>query len=555
MNTGQTLDLNGQLVAAVRDPVLLRAGAALASNDLATAERVLKQRLLETPFNVAAIRMLAEVAARVGRPAEAERLLRRALELTPDFGAARLNLAIVLQRTNRFEEAHTEVERVLAHDPDNKGAMALLGATAARLGRFEEAIGAYERILERFPDQPRLWISLGHVLKTVGRRQDAIGAYRRAIGQAPTLGEAWWSLANLKTVEFTSADVTTMEEALTHAPTRENRYHLHFALGKAFEDSYDDSGAFDHYCAANRLRREDLLYDANELTVRVARIHSTLTRQVFETRRGAGFASAEPIFIVGVPRSGSTLVEQILASHRLVEGTAELPDLLAIADELAGRNPGGPSTGEHSTSTYIDRLLTLSSEELARLGRSYLDRTRAQRRTERPFFIDKMPNNFVHVGLIHMILPHAKIIDARRHPMATGFSCFKQHFASGQEFTYDLEDLGRYWRDYEALMDHYDAVLPGRVHRVLHEQLVESPEREVRALLHYCGLEFEAACLEFHRTERAIRTASSEQVRQPLTRASLGQWRRFEPKLETLQRALGDSVSRYEASLSSAAAW
>jgi tetratricopeptide (TPR) repeat protein len=532
--------LERALAEAKQDPALLRAALALVENDLPVAESILRPHLAASPFDVAAIRMLAEVAGRIGRYKDAEALLRRALELAPDFTAARANLATALYRQNRPAEAVDVLDGITDDEPDYLGHRNLKAAALSRIGGYEEAIRLYEEVLARRPGQPKVWMSFGHVLKTVGRTADGVEAYRRAIRIAPTLGEAWWSLANLKIVKLGAEDVAAMEAALaSHGLAEPDRLHLHFALGKALEDAGEPERAFRHYEEGNRIRRTSIDYDADEVTAHVDRSIALLTPAFFAARSGQGSPAPDPIFILGMPRAGSTLVEQILASHKLVEGTMELPDIPALARRMAGpREEGGDDR-------YRERLAALSGDALRAIGEDYLDRTRVQRREGRPYFIDKMPNNWVHVGLIHLILPKAKIIDARRHPLDCCVSNFRQHYARGQGFSYSLTDMGRYYADYVRLMAHIDAVLPGRVHRVIHERLLDDPEREVRALLAYLGLDFDAACLAFHENKRAVRTASSEQVRRPINREGVGQWRAFEPWLEPLKDALGPVLDSY----------
>lgn len=521
--------------ASVRDPLLMRAAQALVNNELHTAETILRPHLKRKPTDYAAIRMMAELAARIGRMKDAENLLRRALELAPGFTAARQNLAMLLYRQNRPAEALAELDIVLAEEPSNMAALSLRAAALSRIGEYDQAISIYASVLEKLPEQPKIWMSYGHVLKTVGRRQDSIDAYRRAISVTPTLGEVWWSLANLKTVKFDHGDIAAMKTALTVENLEcEDRFHLHFALGKALADAGEAEEAFAHYAEGNRLRREELVYDPDEITGHVQRSEAFFTSGLFESRRGQGCPAPDPIFILGMPRAGSTLIEQILASHPMVEGTMELPDIASMVRRISGEKK-----------LYPECLGSLSAEELAELGQEYLDRTRVQRKTDRPFFIDKMPNNWAHIGFIHLILPNAKIIDARRHPLDCCFSNFKQHFAKGQGFTYNLGELGRYYRDYVLLLRHFDAVLPGRVHRVFHERIIDDPEGEVRRLLDYLGLPFDAACLRFYENDRAVRTASSEQVRRPINRDGVGQWRPFEPWLEPLKEALGTVLVRY----------
>lgn len=512
-------------------PPLMEAALALHDNRLPEAERGLKSYLKQDPFDARAIRMLAELAGRIGRNRDAETLLRRALELAPGFTAARANLAIVLYRQNRPTEALAELDRLMDSEPDHIGHANLKAAALGRLGAFEEAIALYERVLAVAPAQPKVWMSFGHMLKTVGRQADGVAAYRRAIGLRPALGEAWWSLANLKIVRFADADVAAMEQSLADADiATEDRFHLDFALGKAWEDRGDADRAFAHYAAGNALRRTEIAYDANETARFVDDLVDLATPGFFAERSGWGCAAPDPIFVLGMPRAGSTLVEQILASHSQVEGTTELPDLPAMARRIGGY-PGG--------------LTTLTEARARELGEEYLRRASVQRRTDRPFFVDKLPNNWAHVALIRLILPNATIIDARRDPRACCFSNFKQHFARGQGFSYALDDMGRYYRDYVRLMAHVDRVQPGRVLRVIHEELVDAPEQGIRALLDGCGLPFEEGCLDFHRTERAVRTASSEQVRQPIFRGGDAAWRPFATHLGALEAALGDVIAAY----------
>ena len=513
-------------------PRLIEAALALSANDLPRAEPLLRAHLKDDPFDVRAIRMFAELAGRIGRYRDAESLLRRAIEIAPDFTPARSNLALVLYRTNRPAEAIAELERVTLEEPDELGHANLQAAAHGRLGDFDEALALYERVLRDIPGNPRVWMSFGHMAKTVGRSDDGIDAYRRAIALRPELGEAWWSLANLKTFRFTDAEVEQMRDLLAGDKLAdEDRFHLDFTLGKALEDRGDHKASFAHYDAGNALRRQGLRYSADEMTDLVDRMIALAAPEFFAARTGQGCTARDPVFILGMPRAGSTLVEQILSSHSQVEGTSELHDIPALTRDLGA---------------YPRALADLSADRLRELGESYLARTRIQRRTDRPLFIDKLPNNWLHIAFIRLILPNATIIDARRHPLGCCFSNFKQHFARGQAFSYSLDDMGRYYRDYVRLMAHFDAVMPGHVHRVIYERMVDDTEAEVRALLDHCSLPFEEACLAFHQTQRPVRTASSEQVRQPINRDGTEAWKPFEPWLDPLKAALGPALNAWD---------
>ena len=513
-------------------PRMIEAGAALVDNRLDVAERLLRAQLKDDPFDAAAIRMMAELAARLGRMGDAENLLRRAVEIAPEFTAARNNLALVLNRTGRYAEALAELDTIFAQEPNEIGHRNLKASILGRLGRFEEAIELYRGVLAEVPRQPRLWLSLGTMLKTIGRLDEAIAAYREAIARQPTLGEAWWSLANLKTVRFNAADIAAMEGALA-APESddEDRLHIDFALGKAMHDAKRFETAFGHYRAANALRLKRDPHRRRDITGIVDRSIEVVTADLFGPRRG-GAAARDPIFVLGMPRAGSTLVEQILSSHHAIEGTGELPDLPAIA---------------RSIESYPAALPGLSAEDRTRMGEAYLDRAASQRQTDRPRFVDKLPNNWLFVPFILAALPNATIIDIRRHPVGCCLANYRQHFARGQAFAYDLIDLGTYYTDYVRLMAHVDAVAPGRVHRVIYEQLVDDTEGEVRRMLAACGLPFDPACLAFHQTERAIRTPSSEQVRQPIYRDAVEEWRHYEPWIGELEALLAPITAAYPA--------
>jgi Tfp pilus assembly protein PilF len=522
--------------AGIRNPQLMAAALALYENRLHDAEPVLKSHLKRDPLDVAAIRMLAELAGRLGRFHDAENLLRRAVELAPYFVPARSNLALVLYRQGRAEEAISELDNVLDRDPDDIGAANLKAAAVGRIGDYAEAVALYETVLKAKPEQEKIWLSYGHVLKTIGKRDDSVAAYRRAVELKPAYGEAYWSLANLKTVRFRDEELAMMEGQLTRDDiATEDRFHIDFALGKAFEDRKLWHKSFAHYEAGNRLRRLELDYDAEEQSAMIASRSAQMTPEFFEKRVG-GCAGSDPIFILGMPRAGSTLIEQILASHSQIEGTQELPDISMIAQRIAGND---------DARGYCAGLEKLSLEDRQRIGAEYLNRTRIHRKTDKPYFIDKMPNNWQHIGLIQMILPNAKIIDARRHPMDCCFSNFKQHFARGQSFSYSLNDVGQFYKDYAEHMQQVDQVLPGRVHRVFHEALVANPEAEIRSLLKYLNMPFEKNCLQFWQNERAVQTPSAEQVRKPINRDGMDRWRHYERWLAPLHESLDGVLQNY----------
>jgi tetratricopeptide (TPR) repeat protein len=523
----------------IRNPALIAAALAINEDRLHEAEPVLRAHLKADPMDVAAIRLMAQLAARIGRYKDSENLLLRALELAPGFTVARSNLAGIYYRQNRFEDAVETLNAVLAEQSDDVASRNLKAAALGRIGDYEEALALYAEMTARFPDNAKLWMSQGHLLKTVGRQDESIAAYRAALMVEPTLGEVWWSLANLKTVQFDDADIAAMQAALKSPGLNdEDRFHLDFALGKAFDDRREAEPAFAHYAAANGLRRASLDYDPQVMTDHVDAMIARFTPAFVSSRKGQGHDAPDAIFILGMPRAGSTLIEQILASHSAIEGTMELPDMPAIA--LREGRGGGPAG-------WVDALSDMPVSRLAELGAEFIERTRIQRKTDKPLFIDKLPNNWIYTGLINLILPNSKIIDARRHPLDCCFSNYRQHFAKGQAFSYDLADMGRYYADYVRAMAHIDAVLPGRVHRVIHEALVDSPESEVRALLDYLGLPFEEACMNFHQNTRAVRTASSEQVRRPINRDGMDQWRPYEAWLGPLKEALGPLWQSYPA--------
>lgn len=533
--------------ATIHDETMVDAALALAEDRLPDAEAALRQRLREDATDVAAIRMLAEVAGRIGRYEDAEKLLSRALQLAPGFGAARANLATVYYKQNRFAEAAETLDAVLEGDPDNPAHANLRAAALGRIGGYDEALALYEELTRRFPAHAKLWMSYGHMLKTVGRQDDSIAAYRRALAADPGLGEIWWSLANLKTIRFGPDDRSAMEAALDDIGSgadsdarADDRLHLHFALGKAYDDAAEHEPAFRHYAAGNAIRSAQLGYRAAETSAAVDAVIAACTPEFFAARTDAGAPAPDPIFILGMPRAGSTLIEQILSCHSAIEGTMELPDIPALALGL------GRETYDDGR-RWIDALVEAPAGKLAEMGAAFLERTAVQRKTGKPFYIDKLPNNWLYTAFIRIVLPNAKIIDARRHPLDCCFSNFRQHYAKGQSFSYGLADVGGYYRDYVRLMAHIDAVQPGRVHRVIHEALLDEPEAEVRALLAFLEQPFEEACLSFHSNARAVRTASSEQVRRPINRDGVDQWRPYDQWLGPLRQALGPVLGAYPA--------
>jgi len=535
-----------RLPGGVTDAVLQDGARALFRGDLARADAILKDRFGLHPTDVLAVRLLADAAMRMKDYAYAEGLLRPLLEAAPKFMPARSALAEILLARNDPQGAVGLLDGLLAQAPGAGLFLGLRGAARLQIGEYAGAVADFEAALDQDPRPPRIWVRYGHSLRIVGRRAEAVAAYRRSLDLEPTLGEAYWSLANLKVVRFDAGDLDAMRTALDRPGlSEEDRANLHYALGKALEDEGRYEASFEQYDKGAAIRRAQWPYDAEADRRLVERSIRTFTPDFFAARRSVGHPAADPIFVVGLHRSGSTLVEQMLASHSQVEGVSELSDLTAIAGIL-GATADPAATRASGAPDYPAGLGTLDVRRFAELGAEFLDRTRVHRKLGRPFFVDKLPNNFIHIGLIHLILPNAKIIDVRRQPLACGLSVFKQNFARGAQYSYSLSDIGRYYRRYAALTAHFDAVLPGRVHRVQYERLVEDPEGELRRLLEYCGLAFEPECLRFHESDRPVRTASSEQVRQPLFKDGVDQWRNFEPWLEPLKRALGPDLTAAE---------
>jgi tetratricopeptide (TPR) repeat protein len=521
-------------------PELIEAASHMLAGAFGKAEPLCRIVLKRDPLDVNAMRLLAEIGMEVGRLEDAEALLERALELAPDFRLARGSYANVLGRRGKFEAALAELDALLAADPAHPGYLILKANTLVRIGDHLSAIAIYRDVLSRVPATAGVQMSLGHSLKTVGDQDGAIAAYNSARAMRDDLGDAYWSLANLKTFRFSAEDIDAMRRAVTRETVdREDYYHLAFALGKALEDRAEFEESFIWYRRGNAIKRRLITYSADDNQSDMARLSDYFTPDVFDARRNAGCQSRAPIFIVGLPRAGSTLLEQILASHSQVEGTQELPDIISIARRIADKKRAG------DPSNYPNGLSDLTDSDLTALGEEYIERTRIHR-TDAPFFIDKMPNNFAHVGLIRLILPNATIIDARRHPLACCFSGYKQLFAKGQHFTYNLTDIGRYYADYVGLMRHWQNVLPAHVLHVQYEDVVADTETQVCRLLDHCGLPFEGACLRFYENRRAVKTASSEQVRQPIFTSGLDQWENYEPWLTPLKAALGEALQTYK---------
>jgi tetratricopeptide (TPR) repeat protein len=520
-------------------PEVVTATALFSDGDLTLAENMVRAYLLKHGNHVEAMRLLARIGIAREALDDAEILLDAVLELAPDYNAARLEYARVLLDRQKHQRARDQLETLLAREPENRQYKTLYATACVGVGEQETALTIYRALLVDSPRAADVHLSVAHTLKTLGRREEAIDSYRAAAAARPDYGDAYWSLANLKTYRFIDDEIARMraEEAAPSTPLVD-RYHLCFALGKALEDRGEYEESYRFYERGNALKKSESHYRPEPIERNTRLQKEICTREFFASREGLGAQNPDPIFIVGLPRSGSTLIEQILASHSKVEGTQELADIPRMVHEFQGRDP------DLSNPRYPRVLTELTPTDFLRLGEKYLTDTRVYR-TGKPIFIDKMPNNFRHLGLIHLILPNARIIDARREPMACCFSNLKQLFASGQEFTYGTLDIARYYRTYLDLMAHWNAVLPGRVLRICHEDVVDDLEGNVRRILEFCGLEFEPACVEFHKTERSVRTASSEQVRQPIYREGLDQWKNFEPWLESLREALGDALVRY----------
>jgi tetratricopeptide (TPR) repeat protein len=520
-------------------PEIVLATSLFSDGELSAAENITRTYLLTHGNHIEAMRLLARIGLARDVLDDAELLLQAVVTLAPDYRIARFDYALVLLERHKYREARTQLEQLLREEPDNPNYGTLYATACVGLGEHDKAITRYRQLLLQAPQKEELHLLLAHAHKALGKTDESIQAYRAAAAARPRFGDAYWSLANLKTYRFLDEEIARMradEAALETSPL--DRYHLCFALGKAYEDRALYAESWHFYERGNAYKRAESRYRPGIFETNTSKQIEICTREFFIARAGWGATAPDPILIVGLPRSGSTLVEQILASHSAVEGTQELSDVQRIVLDLQGRDR------DLDNPRYPGVMQQMKQDDFLRLGDKYLRDTRAYR-TDRPHFIDKMPNNFRHLGLIHLMLPNARIVDARREPMGCCFSNLKQLFANGQEFTYSIEDIARYYRTYLELMQHWDLVLPGRVLRVWHEDVVEDLEGNVRRILDFCGLPFEPACLQFYKTERSVRTASSEQVRQPIYREGLDQWRHYESWLDPLKVALGDALTSY----------
>lgn len=519
---------------------LLAATDLMAQGKILKAEALCKQFLQQSPTHGEAMRLLASIALQLGSLEEAEFILESAIEFAPDNTQIKIDYIGILRRRQKFEVSMLAAEQLYQSDTNNPQFQSILAIEKLQVGEYEAAIELFDAVLKTLPSDAITHTSKGHALKTWGKQGEAIDNYRAAIRHNPSHGEAYYSLSNLKTYQFSDVEIEAMLDLEKGDALRPgNDVYLYFALGKAFEDKGDWGLSFTYYQKGNRVKKLQSSYSAEKMTEELLSQRSFFNTENIERLGRDGYPNAAPIFIVGLPRAGSTLLEQILSSHSMVDGTLELPHMLSIAQKL--RRKGRQKAG----TTYPELIERLTAEDRYALGKQYIDETKIHR-GDAPFFIDKMPNNFRHIGLIKTILPNAKIIDARRFPVACCFSGFKQLFAEGQEFSYSLDDISQYYNDYVTLMDHWDEVIPGGVLRVLYEDVTANIENQVTRILDYCGLPFENACLDFHKTERAVRTASSEQVRQPLYQSGVDHWQNYEAYLEPLIDNLASSIKQYK---------
>jgi tetratricopeptide (TPR) repeat protein len=518
---------------------VVRAGIMFSDGDLAPAEDILQRYRAAGGDHVEALRLLGRIAHQRKCLEEAETLLEDTLKVAPNYRATRVDYIRVLLDAQKYLEAHEAVAPLLQVDPENKDLLSLYAAACVGLGQHQQAIEVYRQLTATLALSAEMHVALGHSFQSIGHQKEAVEAYQAAASVRPSFGDAYWSLANLKTYRFSENQVADMG-AQEAAPTLDmvDRYHLCFALGKAYEDQMQYAESWQFYKRGNALKRAETCYDSQIVEIQARKLMEVCSAEFLAGRTSVGALDPDAIFIVGLPRSGSTLIEQILASHSQVDGTQELPEIPRIVREMEGRRP------DPYNPRYPRVLADLVPDQFRSLGERYMRDTRVFR-ANKTYFIDKMPNNFLHIGLIHLMLPNAKIIDVRREPMACCFSNLKQLFASGQEFTYSTDDIARYYRTYLKLMRHWDSVLPGRILRVFYEDVVEDLAGSVRRILEFCGLKFETACVSFFKQERSIATSSSEQVRRPIFREGLFQWRNYEPWLDSVRDSLRDAVTRY----------
>lgn len=523
----------------LRHPRLREAARLIQTGHRASANAILSRHLKRHPGDGAALHLLAGIARNEGRIDQACELLRRAVEVSPDYLVARRDFAAALLAAHADEAALSQTEQLLRSQPHEPSYRALHARALEALGDYAGAAALWHALTEEHPEHAPFWVRYAFVLRGLGRLDECIAACLRVIELEPASGTAWWNLADLKTYRFSEAEIARMEAAIaTPDIAAEDRARLHFALGKAYADRGLHEKSFGNYAKGNAIRRLSIAHDPDTLTAYVAGAKRVFRPELFARLADSGNDSRQPIFLVGMMRSGSTLVEQILASHSLVEGTRELPEMAAISRQLQEQ-------ASRADEAYPQCLETIEAGVLQELAARYIDRARAHCRLGRPFFVDKMGANFVHVGLIRLLFPRARIVDVRRHPLACGFSIFAQYFPEGQNNTFRLAEIGRHYRDYVELMAHFDRLLPGAVHRLFYEDLVANTEAEIRRLLCYLELPFEKDCLDFHRTKRAVATVSAEQVRLPIYGSALERWRSYEPWLGPLKTALGPVLDRY----------
>jgi tetratricopeptide (TPR) repeat protein len=512
----------------------------LAQGKIVKAEVLCRQVLERQPRNVEAMRLLAGIASQIGAMQEAEILLENACQFDSSNSQLQIDYIQLLRKRQRFHEALQQAGKLLETDPDNPQFQSIYAIEAMQAGDINTALEYFDKVLKQLPDDTGTITAKGHAHKTAGNTAEAIACYQAAASVNPEFCEAYYALANLKTYRFGAEEINAMLALEPLSMRLLDKVYLSFALAKAYEDGKKFEQSFQFYQQGNALKKQQSGYNANSMSDELQKQSRFFTAQRCANLNGCGDPAADPIFILGLPRSGSTLLEQILSSHSQVEGTLELPNILAYSKELRRHQVDGEKLG------YPEVIAELDEQVLTDLGSRYLEETKVYR-NQSPFFIDKMPNNFRHIGLIKLILPNAKIIDARRHPMACCFSGYKQLFAEGQEFSYSLSDMGQYYTDYVELMEHWDNVLPGQVLRVHYEQVIDDLEGQVRRILDFCGLPFESACLSFHETKRSVRTASSEQVRQPIFKTGLEQWKNYSVQLSELQDQLADIIDHYPA--------